>query len=92
MAINPSYTLAMSVDRFSVGNKSPTPSKSSAIDIRETLFGGFFSQLAIVPLLVVPLERVKVHIHQSFQLPCIYYLDLYDQRKLETSLISIKIY
>jgi len=52
--------LGKKIYRSIVGNKSHTPSKSSGIDIRETLFGGIFSQLAIVPLLVVPLERVKV--------------------------------
>jgi len=46
--------------RSSFGHKNHTPSKSSTMDIKETLFGGVFSQLAIVPLLVVPLERVKV--------------------------------
>ena len=50
------------VIRSSVGNKGHThsSSKPSSIDLGETLFGGVFSQLAIVPLLVVPLERVKV--------------------------------
>ena len=55
----------MCVDRSSVGGKSHNPSKSSALDIKETLFGGIFSQLAIVPILVVPLERVKVHIQSA---------------------------
>lgn len=53
-----------SVDRSSFGHKNHTPSKSSTMDIKETLFGGVFSQLAIVPLLVVPLERVKVQMHK----------------------------
>lgn len=52
--------LGKKIYRSSVSNKSHNPSKSSAIDIRETIFGGIFSQIAIVPLLVVPLERVKV--------------------------------